>query len=112
MRKNDFWLTSLPLTSKALTVTTIGWNVYCPCSFYQKSEYLHVVNHSAFAKLRGINLTRYDIWIQTWPFTICMLVPYSSQSKFKNILYYCNSINTTLYIFYFDNSYVILNILT
>ena len=54
MRKNDFWLTSLPLTSKALTVTTIGWNVYCPCSFYQKSEYLHVVNHSAFAKLRGI----------------------------------------------------------
>ena len=33
----------------------------CPYSFYQKPEYLHVVNHSAFGKLRGINLTQYDI---------------------------------------------------
>ena len=28
------------------------------CSFCQKSEYLHVVNHSASAQLRGIKVTQ------------------------------------------------------
>ena len=40
-------------------------------TFFQKLEYLHVVNHSAIIQLRGLGLTHYDIWIIILWFRIC-----------------------------------------
>ena len=47
MRKSDLGLTLLALMAKGHSVTTVTQNVNSICSFCQKLEYLHVVNHSA-----------------------------------------------------------------
>ena len=59
------------------------------CLFCQKPEYLHVVNHSEIAQLRGIKLTQqvFESKIGVSGIVCLYLLKYSSHNTFKTILH-------------------------